>query len=447
MTTTSQAWPLSRAMSPSCTASSRAAVFVAAMKAQYVLANTFYSPRPLPRSEHQANAQIDAPGNAHAVPMQTPASDPVPRDLRTTCETCRLLHRTCRGGSPTKPCDGCVKRKATCVFKPLGSLVKKRNRKRKHDPTTGEEPEAVPKKVAKNGTVHAPGFDPLSLGLRIRCNYCHLRARSCINGSNTTPCDNCKQRNLICEFGPRKSIVDKETFRTIIDEDQTQEHSLRKTTDEGHTQEHNLRLLTDENYTHEHNLGKISGENHYHEYDNAAFARLFDSKEQNYTQEHGLRQLTNGVYTQEYDDVAIARLFDTMEQNYTREHNSHKTTYENYYHEYNDAAVARPFDVKGQNYTQQHNYYHEYNDAAFARPFDIKEQQQVEVEQDKVGEPKVGMFMAPGNDGQDISFSQEDLRVPDEHLMHPWEVFAARGKLVYDLEGLQCESSKELDEE
>lgn len=169
-----------------------------------------------------------------------------------------------------------------------------------------------------NYTVSAPGFDPIALGLRRRCNYCHLRARACVNGSDTTPCDNCKQRNLNCSFGARKSIVDKQTFQTITDEDYTQEQNLRQMTDE--------------------------------------------------------------------------------------------------------------------------NYYQKYNDVEVARPSDIKEQQQVEVEEVEVGEPKVGMFMVRDNDGQDISLSQDDLHVQDEHLMHPWEILAARNKLVYDLEGRQYES-------
>ncbi|KAH0281682.1 hypothetical protein KCU91_g53, partial [Aureobasidium melanogenum] len=374
------------------------------------------------------------PSSVHDLFPETPASDPVPRALRTTCETCRLLHRTCRGGSPTKPCDGCVKRKAICVFKPLGSLVKKRNRKRKHDPTTGEEPEAVPKKVAKNGTVHAPGFDPLALGLRIRCNYCHLRKRSCINGSSTTPCDNCKQKNVFCEFGPRKSIVDTETFRTITDEDQSRGHNLRKTTDEGQTQEHNLRQLTDENYTHEHNLGKISGENYYHEYDNVAFARLFDSKEQNYTQEHGLRQLTNGVYTQETTLTSTTRtrphmritiMSTTMLHLLAHSTSRSRTTLNSTTTPNSTTTLNSTTIITSTTTITSTTMLHllVYSTSRSSSRW-------------RLNKTKL-----------DISSSQEDLRVPDEHLMHPLETLAARGKLVYDLEGLQCESSKEVDEE
>ncbi|KAH0394445.1 hypothetical protein KCU89_g11355, partial [Aureobasidium melanogenum] len=183
-------------------------------------------PRPLAGSEDQANAQIDAPGNPYAVTMQTSAISTIPNRLRHVCDPCHLLHRTCRNGSPTTPCDRCVERKVTCVFRPCGSFVQERKRKRKRK-STAEEPEAEPeKKKFKNGSVPAPGFNPTALGLRLRCNYCHLRARSCVNGSNTTPCDNCKQRNLICTFGKRKSIIDKETLRTITDEDYTQGHNL-----------------------------------------------------------------------------------------------------------------------------------------------------------------------------------------------------------------------------
>ncbi|KAG9603744.1 hypothetical protein KCU77_g1624, partial [Aureobasidium melanogenum] len=284
-------------------------------------------PRPLAGSEDQANAQIDAPGNPHAVSMQTPAISPIPKGLRHTCDPCRLLHRTCRNGSPTKPCDRCVERKVTCVFRPFGSFVEERKRKRKRK-STAEEPEAEPEnKKAKNGSVPAPGFDPTALGLRRRCNYCHLRARSCVNGSITTPCDNCKQRNLMCTFGARKSIIDKKSLRTITDED--------------------------------------------------------------YTQEHNLRQITDGDYIREHNDVTVAY------------------------------------------------------------PTDILEQQQVEVGEVEVGEPEVGMpMMVMGNDGEYIRFSQEDLRVQDEHTMHPWEILAARNSLVYDLQGLQYEiPNVEMDEE
>ncbi|KAG9663695.1 hypothetical protein KCU64_g1161, partial [Aureobasidium melanogenum] len=280
----------------------------------------------------QANVHIDAPGNPHAVSMQTPAINPVPKGLRHTCDPCRLLHRTCRNGSPTKPCDRCVERKVTCVFRPFGSFVEERKRKRKRK-STAEEPEAEPdKKKAKSGSVPAPGFDPLALGLRRRCNYCHLRARACVNGSNTTPCDNCKQRTLICTFGPRKSIIDKESFRTITDGDYTQEH---------------------------------------------------------YNQEHYLRQITDENYSQEHNDVTVA----------------HAT--------------------------------------------DILEQQQVEVGEVEVGEPEVGMpMMVMGNDGEYIRFSQEGLRVEEEHTMHPWEILAARNSLAYDLQDLQHGNTNvEMDED
>ncbi|KAG9565630.1 hypothetical protein KCU71_g5201, partial [Aureobasidium melanogenum] len=290
-------------------------------------------PRPFAGGEDQANVQIDAPANPHAVSMQTPAISPVPKGLRHTCDPCRLLHRTCRNGSPTKPCDRCVERKVTCVFRPFGSFVEERKRKRKRK-STAEEPEAEPdKKKAKNGSVPVPGFDPLALGLRRRCNYCHLRARACVNGSNTTPCDNCKQRNLICTFGPRKSIIDKESFRTITDGDYTQEH---------YNQEH-------------------------------------------YNQEH---------YNQEY-------------------------------------------------YNQEHN------DVTVAHATDILEQQQVEVGEVEVGEPEVGMpMMVMGNDGEYIRFSQEGLRVEEEHTMHPWEILAARNSLAYDLQDLQYGSTNvEMDED
>ncbi|KAH0399510.1 hypothetical protein KCU89_g6133, partial [Aureobasidium melanogenum] len=127
-------------------------------------------PRPLAGSEDQANAQIDAPGNPYAVTMQTPAISPIPNRLRHTCDPCHLLHRTCRNGSPTTPCDRCVERKVTCFFRPCGSFVQERKRKRKRK-STAEEPEAEPeKKKFKNGSVPAPGFNPIALGLRLRCN-------------------------------------------------------------------------------------------------------------------------------------------------------------------------------------------------------------------------------------------------------------------------------------
>ncbi|KAG9697952.1 hypothetical protein KCU95_g3137, partial [Aureobasidium melanogenum] len=323
-------------------------------------------PRPLAGSEGQANAQIDAPGNPHAVSMQTPATSPIPAGLRHTCDPCRLLHRTCRNGSPTKPCDRCVERKVTCVFRPCGSFVEERKRKRKRK-STAEEPEAEPeKKKAKNGSVSAPGFDPTALGLRRRCNYCHLRAHSCVNGSNTTPCDNCKQRNLICTFGARKSIIDKESFRTITDEDYTQAHNLGQIADGNYyTQEQYLRQITAENYNQEH------------------------YNQEHYNQELNLRQITDRDCIQEHNDVTVAN------------------------------------------------------------PTDILEQQQMEVGEVEVGEPQVGMpMMVLGNDGEYIRFSQEDLRVPEEHTMHPWEILAARNSLVYDLQGLQYEiPNVEMDEE
>ncbi|KAH0126465.1 hypothetical protein KCU67_g17446, partial [Aureobasidium melanogenum] len=201
-----------------------------------------------------------------------------------------------------------------------------------------------------------PGFNPTALGLRLRCNYCHLRARSCVNGSNTTPCDNCKQRNLICTFGKRKSIIDKETLRTITDEDYTHGHNLGQLVDgDYYTQGHNLGQLTDgDYYTQEHNLGQIADVNYY-------------------TQEHDLRQITDG------------------------NHGDH---------------------------IQEHN------DVTVANPTDILEQQQVEIGEVEVGEPKVGTpMMVMGNDGEYIRFSQEDLRVQDEHTMDPWEILAARNSL------------------
>ncbi|KAG9671540.1 hypothetical protein KCU99_g4762, partial [Aureobasidium melanogenum] len=372
-------------------------------------------PRPLAGSEDQANAQIDAPGNPYAVTMQTSAISTTPNRLRHVCDPCHLLHRTCRNGSPTTPCDRCVERKVTCFFRPCGSFVQERKRKRKRK-STAEEPEAEPeKKKFKNGSVPAPGFNPTALGLRLRCNYCHLRARSCVNGSNTTPCDNCKQRNLICTFGKRKSIIDKETLRTITDEDYTQGHNLGQLADgDYYTQGHNLGQLTDgDYYTQEHNLGQIADVNYY--------------TQEHYTQEHYNQE----HYNQEHYN----------QEHYNQGHHNQEHYNQDYYNQEHDLRQITDGD--------HGDHIQEHNDVTVANPTDILEQQQVEVGEVEVGEPKVGTpMMVMGNDGEYIRFSQEDLRVQDEHTMDPWEVLAARNSLVYDLQGLQYEMPNvEMDEE
>lgn len=162
----------------------------------------------------------------HAASIKTFSINPPIKDLRLTCDPCRLLHRTCRNGSPATPCDRCVERNVTCVFNPYGTFIEQRKRKRKGKSTAEEESQAESnKKIRRNPTVAAPGFDPTALGLRRRCNFCHLRVRACVNGSDTTPCDNCKRMNLICTFGVRKSIVDKNSLIKVADEDYIEQHN------------------------------------------------------------------------------------------------------------------------------------------------------------------------------------------------------------------------------
>ncbi|KAG9527715.1 hypothetical protein KCU93_g4881, partial [Aureobasidium melanogenum] len=409
-------------------------------------------PRPLAGSEDQANAQIDAPGGPYAVTMQTSAISTTPNRLRHVCDPCHLLHRTCRNGSPTTPCDRCVERKVTCVFRPCGTFVQERKRKRKRK-STAEEPEAEPeKKKFKNGSVPAPGFNPTALGLRLRCNYCHLRARSCVNGSNTTPCDNCKQRNLICTFGKRKSIIDKETLRTITDEDYTQGHNLGQPVDgDYYTQGHNLGQLTDgDYYTQEHDLRQIADVNYY-----TQEQYLRQITDEDYNQEQNSGQITDGDYTQ-YQYLRQIADGDYDHEHYNQEHynqehyNQEHHNQEHYNQEhYNQDYYNQEHDLRQITDGDHGDHIQEHNDVTVANPTDILEQQQVEIGEVEVGEPKVGTpMMVMGNDGEYIRFSQEDLRIQDEHTMDPWEILAARNSLAYDLQGLQYEiPNVEMDEE
>ncbi|KAG9722887.1 hypothetical protein KCU73_g13856, partial [Aureobasidium melanogenum] len=224
-----------------------------------------------------------------------------------------------------------------------------------------------------------------------------------------------KQRNLICTFGKRKSIIDKETLRTITDEDYTQGHNLGQ-------------LADGDYYTQEHNLGQIADVNYY-------------------TQEQYLRQITDENYNQEQNSGQIA------DGDYTQEHYNQ----EHYNQEHYNQEHYNQEHYNQEHYNQEHNlrqitdgnYIQEHNDVTVAYPTDILEQQQVEIGEVEVGEPKVGTpMMVMGNDGEYIRFSQEDLCVQDEHTMDPWEVLAARNSLVYDLQGLQYEMPNvEMDEE
>ncbi|KAH0143151.1 hypothetical protein KCU67_g13702, partial [Aureobasidium melanogenum] len=284
-----------------------------------------------------------------------------------------------------------------------------------------------------------------------------LRARSCVNGSNTTPCDNCKQRDLICTFGKRKSIIDKETLRTITDEDYTQGHNLGQLVDGDYfTQGHNLGQLTDgDYYTQEHNLGQIADVNYYtHEHD---LRQITDVNY--YTQEQYLRQITDENYNQEQNSGQITDGDYTQDQylrqiadgDYTQEHYNHEHYNQEHYNQehYNREHYNQEHDLRQITDGDHGDHIQEHNDVTVANPTAILEQQQVEIGEVEVGEPKVGTpMMVMGNDGEYIRFSQEDLRVQDEHTMNPWEVLAARNSLAYDLQGLQYEMPNvEMDEE
>lgn len=187
-----------------------------------ISANTTLSSRSLALNEY-GGEYIE---NHRAAAIETSIVNPTSKDLRVTCDPCRILHRTCRNGSPTTPCDRCAERNVTCVFNPYGTFVEQRQTKRKRKSTTEEESQAKSnKKIMRKPTLAAPGFDPTALGLRRRCNFCHLRGRACVNGSNTTPCDSCKKMNLICTFGARKSIVDKNSLSKVVDEDYNKQHN------------------------------------------------------------------------------------------------------------------------------------------------------------------------------------------------------------------------------
>ncbi|KAG9744565.1 hypothetical protein KCU73_g8105, partial [Aureobasidium melanogenum] len=207
-----------------------------------------------------------------------------------------------------------------------------------------------------------------------------------------------KQRNLICTFGKRKSIIDKETLRTITDEDYTQGHNLGQLADgDYYTQEHNLGQIADVNYyTQEQYLRQITGENYNQEQNSS---QITDG---DYTQYQYLRQIADGDYTQEH---------------YTQEHYNH----EHYNHEhYNQEHYNQEHDLRQITDGNHGDHIQEHNDVTVANPTDILQQQQVEIGEVEVGEPKVGTpMMVMGNDGEYIRFSQEDLRVQDEHTMDP----------------------------
>jgi hypothetical protein len=69
----------------------------------------------------------------------------------------------------------------------------------------------TPRGKMSNSTVarQGPGVDPTSVGLRSRCNHCHLLRRSCRNGTTTKPCDRCREKGVLCTFSAPGSFVDK----------------------------------------------------------------------------------------------------------------------------------------------------------------------------------------------------------------------------------------------
>ncbi|KAG9594285.1 hypothetical protein KCU77_g4793, partial [Aureobasidium melanogenum] len=124
------------------------------------------------------------------------------------------------------------------------------------------------------------------------------------------------------------------------------------------------------------------------------------------------------------------------QEHYNQEHYNQEHYNQEHYNQehYNQEHYLR--QITDENYSQEHN------DVTVTHATDILEQQQVEVGEVEVGEPEVGMpMMVMGNDGEYIRFSQEDLRVEEEHTMHPWEILAARNSLAYDLQNLQYGST------
>lgn len=57
--------------------------------------------------------------------------------------------------------------------------------------------------------LQALGVNPTNVGLRGRCDHCHLLHRPCRNGTTTTPCDRCREGGVLCKFSPHGSVVDK----------------------------------------------------------------------------------------------------------------------------------------------------------------------------------------------------------------------------------------------
>ena len=58
-------------------------------------------------------------------------------------------------------------------------------------------------------TRRTSGVEPTTIGLRGRCDHCHLLHRHCRNGSTTTPCDRCREGGVLCKFSRHGSVVDK----------------------------------------------------------------------------------------------------------------------------------------------------------------------------------------------------------------------------------------------
>jgi hypothetical protein len=56
---------------------------------------------------------------------QGPGVDPTSFGLRSRCNHCHLLRRSCRNGTTTKPCDRCREKGVLCTFSAPGSFVDK----------------------------------------------------------------------------------------------------------------------------------------------------------------------------------------------------------------------------------------------------------------------------------------------------------------------------------
>lgn len=63
--------------------------------------------------------------NDHAPVRQASGVDPTTAGYRGRCDHCYLLHRPCRNGTTTTPCDRCREGGVLCKFSPHGSVVDK----------------------------------------------------------------------------------------------------------------------------------------------------------------------------------------------------------------------------------------------------------------------------------------------------------------------------------